>query len=83
VSIEKSGRPEYGDLDNLRCIAYLKETYRKYQQPHNPAFDHCIEMVLLKIGRIATGRHNDDHITDAIGYLQLARRIHNETNPSR
>jgi hypothetical protein len=40
-------------------------------------------MVLLKIGRIATGQYNDDNITDAIGYLQLARRIHNETNPSR
>jgi hypothetical protein len=43
-------------------------------QPY-PVFEHCIEMVLVKLGRIMTGEWKDDNITDAIGYLNLARQV--------
>lgn len=76
---------EYGDrFVNLECIGELKAVYHKYAggmaQGHMTptrrlAFDHCMEMVMVKIARIATGLHKTDNYDDAMGYLELARSM--------
>jgi hypothetical protein len=80
--VAQVGRPEYGGLTNIRCIVELKEVYRRYGH-HDPMFAHCIEMVLVKLGRIMTGEYKEDNLTDIQGYLALASSIHQEQKLSQ
>jgi hypothetical protein len=77
-------RPEYGGTArNFQAIVALKDAYRFYvadnqnlkmhhrEKEHN----HAMEMVLTKIGRIATGEVKLDNYIDAIGYLQIAANL--------
>lgn len=76
---------------NTNCQAQLKDTYNGWleivwgeKQSLNRGFkeindrvahDECIEYVLEKIARIATGNLHEDNYKDIGGYIELARKI--------
>ena len=72
-------RPEYGSTAvNFRCIAELKEVWRRFSwhgQAFDPSHEHAMEMILIKIGRIATGNFKADNYDDIIGYATIARKL--------
>lgn len=43
--------------------------------PNEEAHDQAIEMALMKIGRIATGKSKGDNYDDLIGYATLAKEV--------
>lgn len=71
----KARNVTYGDPSvNLQCAGELKAIYTKYAgDKYCEAHDEAIEMVLTKIGRIATGQpgHDDTYI-DAAAYVAIA-----------
>lgn len=77
----------YGDVkDNMNCAGELAEVIFTYIE-HNPHFKNwkkyermgyrgCIDMVLHKLARIATGNPTyADNYEDIKGYIELARKI--------
>lgn len=62
-------------------IADLIKIYREARErseakiPNAEAHDQAIEMALMKIGRIATGKLKDDNYDDLIGYTTLAKEV--------
>lgn len=81
----------YGDArENLACTEVLRDTFQHYHDK-NPlyknmvdiealktrrAHKNAIDMVLHKISRLACGPVLcEDHYKDAMGYLELARKI--------
>lgn len=71
----KARNVTYGDPSvNLQCAGELKAIYTKYAgDKYCEAHDEAIEMVLTKIGRIATGqRGHDDTYIDAAAYVAIA-----------
>lgn len=79
---------EYGGFDNLRCIAELQATYSQWQRRIHgkiltDAHQHCINMILTKLGRIATGRFQEDNYDDIAGYAELAKKVEIEERAKR
>ena len=70
---EQYGNPE----DSFGTIAKLWSVYLGYELT---AEDVANMMALLKMGRIATGRHKNDSYVDAIGYLACAGEIAGKEN---
>lgn len=69
----KSREEQYGSPeDSFGTIAKLWSVYLGYELT---AEDVANMMALLKMGRIATGRHKNDSYVDAIGYLACAGEI--------
>ena len=74
---------------NFVLAARLREIYRQerwnhhygkreltewgLKTEHEQAHDHAIEMILVKIARIATGDVVEDNYVDIRGYAELAR----------
>jgi len=81
-----ASRAQYNALErfndpshHFRCVAMLKAvighfTWRNDTDPMR----HALDMVLLKVARLATGKYDDDHVLDGQGYLQLAKRMAQE-----
>lgn len=71
----------YGDpLNNLATAYNLQDEYYRYHPEledtqRQRAHDLAMEMVLVKIARIATGKFCEDNYIDAIGYLEIARKL--------
>ncbi len=68
----------YGEpIVNLGCAGDLKRTFRKHlKRPMHPGEEEAIDMVLSKLGRIATGpRVVRDNYVDAATYIAIAGEI--------
>lgn len=70
---------------NCYLAATLRRIYREHKSQtdlmvggkgsmHDLSHDHCIEMILTKIARIATGAFVEDNYHDIEGYCRLALR---------
>lgn len=61
---------------HFTCVAMLKAVLGHYtwRGPTDPA-RHALDMVLLKVARLATGKYDPDHILDGQGYLELIKRM--------
>jgi hypothetical protein len=89
-----------GHTRNCYLAATLRRIYREHKAEtdllhggrgtkHDLSHDHCIEMVLGKIARIATGAFVEDNYHDIEGYIRLALKdmqsqtqaLCNEPNP--
>lgn len=68
---------EYGPPRvNFACAAALKTAFRAHaKRDISPAEMEAIDMVLTKLGRIATGAAKRDNYVDGAGYLALAGEI--------
>jgi len=87
-SILKERGSTYGDSGiNFGCISDLQVAFQRGQSsdadqqygvtkamPDYNAHNVAIQMVLVKLGRIATGIPHQDNYDDAINYLKLARK---------
>ena len=78
----------YGDpLDNLSCTNHLwiafTDGWRRSKKGNIPvditleeeAHHIAMQLALLKVARIATGKFCEDNYIDAIGYLEIARKL--------
>ena len=65
---QQYGSPE----DTFGLIARLWSAYRGEEYT---AHDVAMMMALLKVGRIASGRHHDDNYVDLAGYAACAAEI--------
>ena len=75
-------------IANFALAWELREAYRKRCLTTRPdrfkAHDHAMEMVLVKIARIATGEPLEENYRDIIGYTTLAwESIKGENNASK
>lgn len=61
---------------HFRLVAMLKASVAHFtwRAPTDPVC-HAIDMVLLKVARLATGRYDHDHVLDGQGYLELIKRM--------
>lgn len=68
--------PEYGETENCIATEYLFEAWDEAvalrANPLPPGMDFAIKMVLVKIGRLATGPGSRDTFVDMAGYSRLA-----------
>lgn len=67
-----------GHTENCSLAYKLRELYRNHRPMPSvmelESHDHCIEMILTKIARIATGAFVEDNYHDIEGYCRLALR---------
>ena len=68
-------------VENLSLAANLIGSYRTARTlseakiPNEDAHDQAMELLLLKVARIATGRLHADNYDDVIGYATLAKEV--------
>jgi hypothetical protein len=77
VEILKARGATHGDFaDHARCTQELKRVFnRNLKSPLTNSQLEAVDMILHKLGRIASGNPNHaDHWTDIVGYALLVEK---------
>lgn len=69
TTVQERGRQYGPPTDNWGVTAALKSSYDGHEQD---AFDHAIQMILVKAARLKTGQRDRDTLVDIAGYARGA-----------